>query len=95
MRPGWRSPATGSFEHAVTPAKGALSGVAFEYPDLSGWGHQIDADYAGPWEIPVLGPVPAPNALLIRPDGYVAWVGEGPGAGLGDALNAWLGPPAP
>ena len=37
----------------------------------------IDAQYAGPWELPVLGQVAAPAAVLIRPDGYVAWVGDG------------------
>jgi 2-polyprenyl-6-methoxyphenol hydroxylase-like FAD-dependent oxidoreductase len=35
----------------------------------------IDAEYVGPWELPVLGEVTAPTAVLIRPDGYVAWVG--------------------
>ena len=42
----------------------------------------IDAEYAGRWELPVLGAVPAPTAVLIRPDGYVAWVADGhqPGA---------------
>ena len=42
----------------------------------------IDAAYAGPWELPVLGEVTAPAAVLIRPDGYVAWVGDGTEAGL-------------
>ena len=37
----------------------------------------VDAKYAGTWELPVLGQVAAPTAVLIRPDGYVAWVGEG------------------
>ncbi|HJZ61002.1 MAG TPA: FAD-dependent monooxygenase, partial [Miltoncostaeaceae bacterium] len=54
----------------------------------------IDAAYAGAWELPVLGPVPAPTAVLIRPDGYVAWVGEGAAhPGLTDALTTWFGPP--
>jgi len=55
----------------------------------------IDAEYAGDWELPVLGQVSAPAAVLIRPDGYVAWVGEGDGdgtdTGLRDALTAWFG----
>jgi 3-(3-hydroxy-phenyl)propionate hydroxylase len=56
---------------------------------------QLDARYAGPWNLPVLGDVPAPTAVLIRPDGYVAWVGAGSQAGLADALTAWFGPAAP
>ena len=48
---------------------------------------------SGAWELPVLGRVPAPTAVLIRPDGYVAWVGEGSDAGLADALATWFGPP--
>ncbi len=54
----------------------------------------IDATYADAWELPVLGAVPAPTAVLIRPDGHVAWVGEGSDLGLTDALTTWFGPPA-
>ncbi|HEV7482474.1 MAG TPA: FAD-dependent monooxygenase [Solirubrobacterales bacterium] len=54
----------------------------------------IDASYEGEWELPVLGAVAAPTAVLIRPDGYVAWVGEGIDAGLTEALTTWFGPPA-
>jgi 2-polyprenyl-6-methoxyphenol hydroxylase-like FAD-dependent oxidoreductase len=53
----------------------------------------VDAGYVGPWELPVLGVVTAPTAVLIRPDGYVAWVGEGTDAGLGEALTTWFGSP--
>ena len=49
----------------------------------------VDATYDGEWELPVLGIVPAPAAVLIRPDGYVAWVDGGDGEGLEDALTAW------
>jgi 3-(3-hydroxy-phenyl)propionate hydroxylase len=51
----------------------------------------IDAEYVAPWELPVLGEVAAPSAVLIRPDGYVAWVGDGTDAGLRDALTTWFG----
>ena len=54
----------------------------------------IDAKYDGTWELPALGAVIAPTAVLIRPDGYVAWVGEdGAQLGLVDALTTWFGPP--
>ena len=64
----------------------------------SPWGERvqrIDAQYAGAWELPVLGAVAAPTAVLIRPDGHVAWVGDGTDGGLGQALTTWFGPPAP
>ena len=65
--------------------------------DITPWAHRvqlIDAKYNGGWELPVLGAVPAPNAVLIRPDGYVAWVGDRTQLGLADALTTWFGPPA-
>jgi 3-(3-hydroxy-phenyl)propionate hydroxylase len=49
----------------------------------------VDATYAGTWELPVLGAVPAPGAVLIRPDGYVAWAGEPADPGLPGALTTW------
>jgi 3-(3-hydroxy-phenyl)propionate hydroxylase len=51
----------------------------------------IDAEYAGAWELPVLGAVAAPTAVLIRPDGYVAWAGGPADPGLADALTTWFG----
>jgi hypothetical protein len=62
--------------------------------DISPWAHRvsaIDAEYAGDWELPALGQVAAPAAVLIRPDGYVAWVGDGTDSGLRDALTTWAG----
>jgi len=53
----------------------------------------IDARYVGTWQLPVLGAVAAPTAVLIRPDGYVAWVGDGTDTGLRDALTTWFGSP--
>jgi 3-(3-hydroxy-phenyl)propionate hydroxylase len=51
----------------------------------------VDARCTGAWELPVLGAVPAPKAVLVRPDGYVAWVGEGTDQGLQEALATWFG----
>jgi 2-polyprenyl-6-methoxyphenol hydroxylase-like FAD-dependent oxidoreductase len=53
---------------------------------------RIDARYAGAWELPVLGAVAAPRAVLIRPDGHVAWIADDTNEGLRDALTAWFGP---
>ncbi|QKC93020.1 hypothetical protein EB230_19380 [Mesorhizobium sp. NZP2234] len=67
------------------------------WPDITPWAdrvRQIEAGYEGIWELPALGTVAAPDAVLIRPDGYVAWVGAGTQMGLTEALTAWFGPPA-
>jgi 3-(3-hydroxy-phenyl)propionate hydroxylase len=64
--------------------------------ELAPWSDRVqyvDAKYAGKWELPVLGEVAAPAAVLIRPDGYVAWVGDGTPQGLTDALTTWFGTP--
>ena len=63
---------------------------------ITPWAHRvrlIDAEYVGKWELPVFGGVTAPTTVLIRPDGYVAWVGDGTDLGLPDALSTWFGPP--
>jgi 2-polyprenyl-6-methoxyphenol hydroxylase-like FAD-dependent oxidoreductase len=64
--------------------------------DLTPWADRIqlvDANYEGVWELPVLGTVSAPTGVLVRPDGYVAWVGDATDPGLGDALTTWFGTP--
>jgi 3-(3-hydroxy-phenyl)propionate hydroxylase len=65
--------------------------------DIEPWADRVqlvEAAYDGVWELPALGPVTAPGAALIRPDGYVAWVGDGARLGLADALTTWFGPPS-
>jgi|SRR5438105_2122396 len=64
--------------------------------DSTGWADRVQllaARHAGEWELPDLGQVAAPAAVLIRPDGYVAWVGDGTDNGLRDALTTWFGSP--
>jgi 3-(3-hydroxy-phenyl)propionate hydroxylase len=65
--------------------------------DIASWSDRVqylDAKYDGKWDLPVLGEVAAPAAVLIRPDGYVAWVGDGTSAGLTEAMTKWFGPGA-
>ena len=66
--------------------------------DITPWADRVklvDAQYAGAWELPVLGAVTAPTAVLIRPDGYVAWVGDPTDRGSRSAdhvvRTAWCG----
>ena len=64
--------------------------------DINPWADRvelIDAQYSGTWELPALGEVIAAAAMLIRPDGHVAWVGDPTQRGLADALTTWFGPP--
>ena len=62
--------------------------------DIAPWADRVqlvDASYAGTWELPVVGEVGAPTAVLVRPDGHVAWVGDGTDTGLREALTTWFG----
>lgn len=65
--------------------------------DIDPWADRVQfvaAHHEGTWELPVFGAVTPPAAVLVRPDGYVAWVGALSQQGLGDALTTWFGPPA-
>ena len=65
--------------------------------DITPWADRvrhIDAEYTARWELPVIGTVTAPVAVLIRPDGQVAWEGDGTQIGLSAALTTWFGQPA-
>jgi 3-(3-hydroxy-phenyl)propionate hydroxylase len=62
--------------------------------DITGWTERVrlvTATHGGEWQLPVIGKVDAPGGVLIRPDGHVAWVGDGTDAGLHDALTRWFG----
>jgi 2-polyprenyl-6-methoxyphenol hydroxylase-like FAD-dependent oxidoreductase len=64
--------------------------------DVAPWADRVklvDAKHDGSWDLPALGAVAAPAAVLVRPDGYVAWVGDGTRNGLYEALAKWFGPP--
>jgi 3-(3-hydroxy-phenyl)propionate hydroxylase len=81
-----------SFLHKAQPI--LLNFGAPHAIDITQWSERVqcvDGRYAGKWELPVLGEVPGPAAVLIRPDGYVAWVGDGTTEGLAEALTTWFG----
>ncbi len=64
--------------------------------DIAPWADRVqivDVTYKDVWKLPVIGEIDAPTAVLIRPDGYVAWVGDETGEALADALTTWFGPP--
>jgi 2-polyprenyl-6-methoxyphenol hydroxylase-like FAD-dependent oxidoreductase len=79
----------------------SANAVLFNFGDpgsltIRGWSdrvRRVDARYSGAWNLPALGPVAAPGAVLVRPDGHVAWTGDSRADGLAEALTAWCGPP--
>jgi 3-(3-hydroxy-phenyl)propionate hydroxylase len=80
-----------SFLHEARPL--LLDFSAPSSVDIGPWADRVqyvDANYAGKWELPVLGEVAAPTAVLVRPDGYIAWVGDGTARGLAESLMAWF-----
>src|SRR5262249_43782439 len=79
--------------HAARPALINFGGPGSL--DIGRWAgrvRSIDATFGGLWELPAIGAVSQPTGVLIRPDGYVAWVGDGSQEGLAAALTAWFGP---
>ena len=89
-------PAPGIRAAARRPAAAAQPRPARRprHHSMGGPGPTDRREYQGAWELPVIGAVTAPTAVLIRPDGYVAWVEDGTDEGLADALTTWFGPPA-
>jgi 2-polyprenyl-6-methoxyphenol hydroxylase-like FAD-dependent oxidoreductase len=82
-----------SLLHTARPA--LLNFAAPGSLDSGPWSDRVrlvEAKYDGAWELPVIGIVPAAKAVLVRPDGYVAWVGDGTAAGLTTVLTKWFGP---
>ncbi|MCV9994969.1 FAD-dependent monooxygenase [Paeniglutamicibacter sp. ZC-3] len=82
--------------HDAKPVLLTLDGLShFEIEPWADHVQQVEARYTGPWRLPLLGDVRPPTAVLIRPDGYVAWVGQGTAQDLTDALCRWFGPGLP
>lgn len=81
-----------SLLHDARPVLLNLAEPGFDVLTWSDRVKAIDATHAGPWELPALGTVAPPSAVLIRPDGHVAWVGDQTRSGLTDALTTWFGP---
>jgi 3-(3-hydroxy-phenyl)propionate hydroxylase len=79
--------------HDARPVLLNLRRPCFDIAPWTGRVHLIDAKYPGQWDLPVIGVVAPPTAVLIRPDGYVAWVGDQTNRGLSDALTTWFGQP--
>ena len=70
--------------------EGSAAGPAAPWADRV---RLVEATCEGPWALPVLGEVPTPGAVLVRPDGHVAWAGDPADPALPDALTTWFGPP--
>jgi len=77
--------------HDAQPVLLDLTDAGF---DLARWPsvRRVAGETDGPWELPVVGEVEAAPAVLVRPDGHVAWAGEIGDPGLPAALDRWFGP---
>ena len=80
-----------SLLHTARPLLLEVGGPALEPGSWAGRVVHTRATYDAAWQLPVLGAVAAPTAVLVRPDGYVAWVGQGSADGLTEALPKWFG----
>ncbi|MEV6731507.1 MULTISPECIES: FAD-dependent monooxygenase [unclassified Streptomyces] len=85
--------------HAGRPVLLDLSGSAEVAAVAKGWADRVDLVEArsedDQWAVPAIDQVPAPAALLIRPDGHVAWACDGGApdtSALRTALTTWFGP---
>jgi 3-(3-hydroxy-phenyl)propionate hydroxylase len=81
--------------HAARPVLFNLAETGrFEITPWADRVQRIDARCAGTWELPAIGAVTPPAAVLVRPDGYVAWAGDPTQESLAGVLTRWFGPPA-
>ena len=66
--------------------------------DLEGWADRVTIEqvtFPETWRIPVTGEVASPRAVLVRPDGYIAWIDDGSGGtDIKHCLKFWFGEPA-
>ena len=75
-------------------ARPVLINLGVPTPDITPWEKRVrsvDAAYDGTWELPVIGRIATPSAVLVRPDGYVVWVDGMTSSTLSEALTTWFG----
>ena len=75
-------------------ARPVLLNLGTTHFDVSPWQDRVrvvDATCHGPWQLPVLGDIPPPTAVLIRPDAHAAWVDTTSSFTLTEALSTWFG----
>ena len=77
--------------HEARPVLLELGGPGLDAGAWSERVRHVRATSDGQWRLPVLGDVPPPTGVLVRPDGHAAWVGEDSDEGLDDALTTWFG----